>query len=74
MAVTADPAREAEALGVLGRLNDGFLGTGLSTASELAFIALAGIAGYVIFAFTRYFLSGSELPSVLAMLLGLRDD
>lgn len=74
MTVTADPAREAEAVGVLGRLNDGFLGTGLSTGSELAFLALAGIVGYVIFAFARYFLAGSEVPGVLAMLFGLRDD
>lgn len=35
--------------------NDGFLGTGHSSAAEASFIAIGLIAGYLAFAFGRYY-------------------
>ena len=66
--------RENEGFEALAKINDGFLGTGLSTASELAFIALGLIIGYVIFSVARYYRAGSDFFQTLASTFGLDED
>lgn len=74
MEPVSDPAGEAAIGAALDNLNGGFLGIGLSTTSELAYLALTGIVGYVAFSVARHYLAGSEASGIFAMLFGLRDD
>lgn len=57
----------------LTSINDGVLGTGYSTASELSFIAMALILAYVVHGTMRYLLPGFRLVDSVADALGLRD-
>lgn len=58
----------------LASLNDGFLGTGYTSAVEASFIAMALILGYVAVSTARYFLAGTRVMDSVAASLGLRDD
>lgn len=57
----------------LAQLNDGFLGTGYSSAVEASIIAMVFIGGYVAFTTARYFLSGTAIMNSIAGALGFLD-
>ena len=54
-------------------LNEGFLGTGYTTAVELSFIAMALILGYVGVSTFRYLLPDFSIFDSVSSVLGLRD-
>lgn len=69
----ASGASGDEGFGAFARLNDGFLGTGYSTAVELSLFTLLLILAYVAFSTARYLLSETGLGESVAEILGLRD-
>jgi hypothetical protein len=57
----------------LQHINDGFLGTGYSTAMELSFIVLAVIVIGVAYSTYRYFLPETSIFRSIASAIGLRE-
>ena len=56
----------------LANLNDGFLGTGYSSAVEISYIAMALIVGYIAIATLRYFLPETRFLNTVVETLGFR--
>jgi hypothetical protein len=66
-------AGSSEGFEALARINDGFLGTGSSTAVELSYVAMVLIVGYAAWSTARYFLAGTKVAETVAQVLGLRE-
>lgn len=69
----ASAGNASEGFEWVASVNDGFLGTGYSTAVELALIAMALILAYVVHGTLRYLMPGFRLVDSVANVLGLRD-
>ena len=65
-------SRTSDGFEALANFNDGFLGTGYSSAVEISLIAMVLIFGYVAIATLRYFLPEVRFLNTVVEALGLR--
>ena len=73
VSISSEGSGASSGFEALAHLNDGFLGTGYSTAVELSFIAMVLIFGYVAITTFRYFLPETRVLNTVVQALGLRD-
>ena len=73
ISVSSEGSGASEGFEALANLNDGFLGTGLSSSAELAFIVMALIFSYVAISTFRYIFPETRFFNTIVVTLGFRD-
>ena len=73
ISVSSEGSTASVGFEAFANLNDGFLGTGLSSSAEIAFIAMALIFSYVAISTFRYIFPEVGFFKTIVVTLGLRD-